>query len=342
MTAGLHLRLLAAALALALATQAWVSSQPNGASAAPPSGPPETEPDAVLPLTKDPCTFEGDDPYEKRIYKLEGWKGPDFERYPGACERLRFAYGPIVVEPGKNNVLIEPITIQSPRRDGYMTRFEPNLVLADGTIPPVDEVHLHHGTWLTDGATVNPVAGSAGFADLGPFIAAGEEKTIGTAPTGYGMPIEATDQWFLLYMVHSAITKPMVAYITYDIDFIPQRKAEKLGIEPVYSAWLDVRPSAYPVFNVQRKFGGRDGKCTWPSERCAAFDPFGKELTGQGRPGNGVGTDIQLPERGDRDPHVLVARAVGGVVGGVDPDLVVGLDPDPPVGQAGPGHREVP
>jgi hypothetical protein len=272
---------------------------PFGAPAAPPTGPPEIELDAVLPLTKDPCTYEGNDPYEKRIYQLERWKAPDYERYPGACERLRFAYGPILVEPGKNNVLVEPITIQSPRRDGYITRFEPNLVLADGRVPPVEQVHLHHGTWLSDNAIYQGGSGD-GYFGLGPFIAAGEEKTIGTVPTGYGMPVDALDQWFLLYMVHSAIPTPMVAYITYDIDFIPKAKAADLGIKPIYTTWLDVRPSAYPVFNVQRKFGGKDGKCTWPDEQCASFDPWGNSFVGQGRPGLGKGTELTFPERGER------------------------------------------
>ena len=287
---------------------------PPAAGAAPPSGPPGPELDAVLPLTRDACKLEGDDYYEKRIYKLEGWQGPDYERYPGACERLRFAYGPIVVEPGKNNVLVEPITIQSPRRDGYITRFEPNLVLADGSVPPVERVHLHHGTWLSDNAIYQGGAGG-GFGDIGPFIAAGEEKTIGSVPKGYGMPVEPTDQWFLLYMVHSAIPTPMVAYITYDIDFVPRSEAEELGIKPIYTTWLDVRPTAYPVFNVQREYGGKDGTCTWPAEQCADFDPFGREMTGQGTAGNGVGTELELPARGE--PAGPIENFTGGTLIGI-------------------------
>ena len=284
---------------LLLAGLIAATSLPAGAGAAPPDGPPELELDAVLPLTKERCTFEGDDPYEKRIYKIEGWQGPEYERYPGACERLEFAFGPILIEPGKNNVLIEPVTIQSPRRDGYITRFEPNLVLADGSVPPVERVHLHHGTWLSNNAIYQSGFGN-GYFGLAPFMAAGEEKTIATAPEGYGMPHNALDQWFLLYMVHSAVPTPMVGYITYDIDFIPQEEAKELGIKPFYPTWLDVRPSPYPVFNVQKSFGGKDGKCTWPAEQCAAFDPWGEQIVGQGEAGNGTGTDLTLPERGDR------------------------------------------
>jgi hypothetical protein len=235
-----------------------------------------------------PCAYEGHDKYERRLYESEGWKAPDYERYPGACQRLRFAYGPINVKPGQNDVLIEPVTIEKPMQDGYVTRFKPNLVLPDGTVPPVEKVHLHHGTWLSE-----PAYGS------GPFFAAGEEKTIAPFPRGYGMPIKATDQWLLLYMVHSAVQQPMQAYITYDIDFVPKAAGDALGIKPAYPVWLDVRPSSYPVFNVQRDFGGADGVCTWPKEECAAHDPFGQEFTGQGKPGDGKGTELKLPADGE-------------------------------------------
>jgi hypothetical protein len=251
--------------------------------------PPRPEPGAAVDLLPRPCALEGNDRYERQFYKAEGWKGPDYERYPGDCTRLRFSYGPIHVKPGQNDVLVEPVKIEKPLRDGYITRFEPNLVRPDGTVPPTEQVHLHHGTWLS-----YPEYGS------GPFFAAGEEKTIAPFPRGYGMPVRATDTWLLLYMVHSAIQEPMELYITYDVDFIPEANAEKLGIKPAYPVWLDVRPSGYPVFNTQRDFGGKDGTCTWPKEKCAEFDPWGNEYVGQGKPGNRKGEDLRLPQKGER------------------------------------------
>jgi hypothetical protein len=250
--------------------------------------PPLPDPNFAGTVLPRPCAYEGNDPYERRFYKREGWKGPDFVRYPGACQRLRFVYGPIVVKPGQNDVLVGPVTIEKPAQSGYITRFKPNLVRADGTVPPIEQEHLHHGTWLSE-----PSYGS------GPFFAAGEEKTIAPYPKGYGMPVSPTDQWQLLYMVHSAISQSDVVYITYDVDFVPEDKAEALGIKPAYPIWLDVRPSAYPVFNAQRDFGGNDGTCTWPKQKCATFDPYGNKFTGQGKPGNHVGTDLRLPERGE-------------------------------------------
>jgi plastocyanin len=265
---------------------------------------PTPEPNFAATILPRPCALDTRDPHEASFYELEGWEGPDYERYPGACQRMRFSYGPIVVKPGQNDVLIGPVTIEKPAQDGFITRFKPNLVRADGTVPPVEQVHLHHGTWLSQ-----PDYGS------GPFFAAGEEKTIAPFPKGYGMPIEASDTWLLLYMVHSAVAQPMETYITYEIDFVPQAKGEELGLKPAYPVWLDVRPSGYPVFNVQRKYGGADGLCTWPTEECAAFDPYGKQIVGQGEPGNGAGEDLVLPGAGE--PLGRIESFSGGTLIGI-------------------------
>ncbi len=245
------------------------------------------DPNFAVTVLPRPCAYEGGDRYEADFYAQEGWPGPEHERYPGACQRMRFSYGPIVVKPGQNDVLVGPVTIEKPAQDGYITRFKPNLVRADGTVPPVEQVHLHHGTWLS-----TPDYGS------GPFFAAGEEKTIAPFPKGYGMPVKATDTWLLLYMVHSAVSQPMETYITYDIDFVPQAKGDELGLKPAYPVWLDVRPAGYPVFNAQRGFGA-GSTCTWPKEECARFDPYGKKIVGQGQAGNGLGTDLKLPAPGE-------------------------------------------
>src|SRR5207248_1028764 len=81
----------------------------------------------------------------------------------------------ITVKPGQNDVLVTPVTIEKPNQDGYITRFKPNLVDQNGNVPPVEQIHLHDGTWLSE-----PSYGS------GPFFAAGEEKTIAPIPRGYG------------------------------------------------------------------------------------------------------------------------------------------------------------
>src|SRR3954454_9915317 len=267
---------------------AVVLLMPVGAMAQSPiKAPPLPDPNFLTKVTDAPCKYDADDPLEKDLYTREGW--PGLERYPGNCRRIHFAYGPIAVKPGQNDVLVGPVTIDKPAENGYITRIKPNLVDQSGNVPPVEQVHLHHGTWLAQ-----PSYGNSAF------FASGEEKTIAPFPKGYGMPVKNTDAWLLLYMVHSAVQNPMAVWITYDVDFIPQANAAALKLKPALPLWLDVRPSAYPVFNVQRRFGDSSGECAWPKQECAEFDPYGKLIHGQGQPGNGYGTDYQLPARGQR------------------------------------------
>src|SRR5687767_11506887 len=82
------------------------------------------------------------------------------------AETLTYRFGPIHVGPGQNRIEFAGNDLKPPG-DGWITAFKPNLTYADGTIPRVDVVHLHHGVWLSNGA---------------PLFAAGEEKTTVSAP----------------------------------------------------------------------------------------------------------------------------------------------------------------
>jgi hypothetical protein len=250
--------------------------------------PPTPEPNFAATVLPRPCTPKHGDVQEAAWAEREGWQGPEFERYPGKCQRLRFSYGPFTVKPGQNDVLIEPIRIEKPAYDGYMTRFAPDLVRAeDGTVPPIEQVHLHHAVWITE-----PTYGE-GTA----FTFAGEEKTSFSLPRGYGLPVKGSDAWLILYMIHSAVPQPIEVYITYDVDYIPKATGDAMGLKPAYPIWMDVRPGFYPVFNVERGFGA-GGTCTWPKQQCAKLDPYGKVVGGQGAPPDKVGTDLRLPSRG--------------------------------------------
>jgi hypothetical protein len=273
--------------------------------------PPLPEPNFTGFQVRPPSACAGDpsNPYEAQQYQREGW-GSDLVRYGTACQRLHFAFGPIKVAPGQNDVLIEPVTIEKPAYDGYIVRFRPDLVDELGNVPGIDQVHLHHGTWIT--FTNN--YGS------GPFFASGEEKTIGNFPRGYGFPILKQDSWELLHMVHNQGAAARVVYITYDIDYIAKDVADSPAfaasygtLVPIYPIWLDVRPSSYPVFNIQRNvngaaFGETAGECQWPRENCAAFDPWGIKSLNQGIPTNIPGKDWEFPAIGENDAGGNIGR----------------------------------
>ncbi|HET9024148.1 MAG TPA: hypothetical protein VFN64_06215 [Burkholderiaceae bacterium] len=210
---------------------------------------------------------------------------------PAGCQRLRFAYGPVDVKPGANAQLIG-LNVQKPLYDGYVSRLTANLYRTDGSIPPVDVVHLHHGAWISDRMYGNfPV-----------FFAAGEEKTHLQAPQGYGLKVLGSDHWSLGYMLHNLTPILEHVYVTYDMDYTPAEMAESEGIRQVIPLWLDVQSRAlpfYPVFNVQRGFGQYSKKykrkvCVFPKQTCAAFNPFG-----EAQKGNGVGWEYTIPKQYD-------------------------------------------
>jgi plastocyanin len=180
-------------------------------------------------------------------------------------QHLRFTYGPLHVPAGGNLILAGPVTIEKPAYDGYVTRFKPDLVRADGSVPPVDVIHLHHGVWL-NATGDDPTAGVPER-----IAASGEEKTILDLPPGYGYPVKATDVWAINHMLHNQTTTPENVWITYEIDYVPADSELGQQMKPAYPIWMDVRNgSAYPVFDVKRGTGG-DGRFTYPDE---ATDPY--------------------------------------------------------------------
>ena len=166
-------------------------------------------------------------------------------------ETLHYEFGPIAITPGQNTIEVA-LNDLKPDVPGYITRFSPGLIYTeDGTTPRVDVVHLHHGVWLIDGY---------------PTFAAGEEKTIGTFPQGYGFHHDPTDMWLMNHMVHNLRPGATSVKITYDIDFVPESAPAAADITPVRPLWLDVAGlKPYPVFDALRG-PGSGGRYTFPDD----------------------------------------------------------------------------
>ena len=181
------------------------------------------------------------------------------------AKRMHFEVGPIDIKPGQNNIDFTKHVIPKPDVDGWIVRLAPNLRLADGSIPGVDVIHLHHGVWLNQ-------SGRDSTAPLPErFFAAGEEKTIMALPVGYGYRYKATDKWILNYMIHNLWPDETQVWVTYDVDFIPADSAAAVGIEPARPIWTDVQNgSVYPVFDVA-KGSGHDGLFTYPDDAASAY-----------------------------------------------------------------------
>jgi len=177
-------------------------------------------------------------------------------------QHLHFKYGPIAIPPGHNLILVGPVTIEKPAYDGYVVGFRPNLVNADGTVPPIEQVHLHHAVWLNLSRRDTTAPNLPGQR----FAAAGEEKTYVKLPAGYGYPVKASDVWALNYMVHNETPAPQLVWITYDVDFVPASSPLGRKMIPVQPIWMDVQNGkGYPVFNVYQG-SGTNGRFTYPNQ----------------------------------------------------------------------------
>jgi plastocyanin len=150
--------------------------------------------------------------------------------------------------------------------DGWITRIRPDLTYANGRVPGVGVIHLHHGVWL------NLSRSDATWPGLPErFFAAGEEKTIMRQPRGYGYEYRASDVWLLNHMIHNLTPVPTEVYLVYEIDFIPKSSPAARGIAPVRPIWMDVEnKSAYPVFDVE-KGDGSNGRYTYPADEPRAY-----------------------------------------------------------------------
>lgn len=189
--------------------------------------------------------------------------------YPGV-ERLTYRVGPLEVTPGQNRISNKLIT-EKPDVNGWITRFKPNLVYADGSVPKTNLVMFHHGVWVN----LSRKDATSGFGGQRMF-ATGEEKTISAFPPGYGYHYKAKDRLLLNYMIHNLQPQPMELYIDYEIDFIPDTAPEAVGMTPVEPIWMDVQNgSGYPVFDIHKGSGGKDGEFVYPADEDNPY-PSGK------------------------------------------------------------------
>src|SRR5215207_3440928 len=216
---------------------------------------------------------------------------------------LSYEYGPVTITPGQNTIAVEDNKLKPPV-DGWITSFKPDLVrVADGSVPGVDVIHLHHGVWLTEDAS-SPLG--YGYS---PLFAAGEEKTTFSAPPGFGWRYEASDRWLMNHMIHNLTPTPEEVYITYELGFIPAGSPAAAGIRQIETAWMDTVGGAYPVFDAKRGRYGGDRRFTYPDEARGAAPngwtvPEDGALVGSGghlHPG-GLWTDLELTRDGRTVP----------------------------------------
>lgn len=231
--------------------------------------------------------------------------------------RYKFRYGPLVAGAGQNLILFGPVTVEKPPGAGWGVRFKPDLEYPNGKVPPIEQVHTHHGLILSTSRL------DITYPRIPQRMSAwAEEKTIGFLPRPYGYYVKPTDQWMINYMLHNETAQSHELYITYTVDWIPANSKLGKRMKPVQPIWLDVQNgSAYPVFDVKRAFGGPDGRFTYPDEARPSPYPKGQAINrwtadhdgtlvatvGHVHPG-GLYTDLKVTRHG-RTVNVFRSRA---------------------------------
>lgn len=214
---------------------------------------------------------------------------PIIENRGKPVETHTYFCGPIPVYSGQNRIDYQPITLPDrPAEDGWITRLDPNMMavkpgvrtvrgIQDLYTPRSDQVMFHHGVWLN--------LGQRDLTSSGPerFYATGEEKTELRLPQGFGYRYDSSRAWIMNHMIHNLVPQSFAMYITWEVDFIPDTSPLSDGIEPVRPIWMDVQNGCYyPVFDVERGDGGKDGKFTYPDDAeerelyCNRDRPYGQ------------------------------------------------------------------
>ena len=138
------------------------------------------------------------------------------------------------------------------RRLDHRLQAEPDL-RRRRRVPRVDVIHLHHGVWLINGAA--DVRGRRGE-DRDPRARAATAGATGRATVGDEPhdPQPHADADRRLHHLRPRV-RPR------------RRRPQAAGMQEVRTMWLDVMGvQAYPVFDVHRGAGGRDGRYTYPRE----------------------------------------------------------------------------
>jgi plastocyanin len=128
-------------------------------------------------------------------------------------------------------VVTQPMLVDSPQVDGYVTGLTAEIVDARGRVQGRSKVMLHH---IVFGKIGTPDATCGGNTQR--FYAEGEERTQLRLPAGYGLPNKASDRWYLLYMLMNHKPKTLTGYVRYTVTYVTGQT-----LTPVSPVWLDVR-----------------------------------------------------------------------------------------------------
>lgn len=262
---------------------------------------------------------------------------------PVAAEVTTVRWGPIVLPPADANgpgqvhnevagvsglsafliglfQSIADYEVEKPCENCYITRIEPNLVLADGTTANFNNgTMLHHVVNLNYGRpdiTCRPnlfssqpiklLGGAAGGNER--FFASGNERTHGVIDDGYGYYVDDSDDWGLVYHLMNMSPYEKTVYFEYTFHWVP---ASGSGLDHTRPIWIDIdqcgdsEHDAYAGYN--------DIEWTWDADRSHRMISIGGHIHDYG-----IATSWRNESRGE-----TVCTSVAGYAQG-SPYLPVG------------------
>lgn len=211
---------------------------------------------------------------------------------------LTFKAGPFPVSAYAVRLGNDMGSIPTPRRDGWITRMEADVVdTRTGKVVPIKRIMLHHIVFWNLGTR---------FDRRQPFYGDGEERAKMILPPGYGYRVRAGDRWGFVWMLMNHRPRADSVYIRYRVWFDTARKKEVIPM-----VWDTSHGRQGLVFDVPGT-GGPGAQDTRISQYRAVV--AGRLVAGLGHVHGGA-TDLSLgrPECPSTGRHIYRSRPTWGL-----------------------------
>ena len=174
-------------------------------------------------------------------------------------------YGPFTVPAksngGEDHVNIVRGDLAPPCTDCYITEFTPDLVYEEGHSANLDSGLMLHHAVFTDPSKIDVTCGQRGYLRAAGqrFYGAGNERTVGALPKGFGYGV-GSGPWIGLFeiMNHTEIERTVFFTLT-----VRWRPASDPDVKPATPVWLDVENCRSSEFDVPA--GAYERRASWTS-----------------------------------------------------------------------------
>lgn len=158
-------------------------------------------------------------------------------------------YGPFSLPPMSTNDVRHDTVILSntvltqlppPCRGCLLTSVDVNLVYEDGRVANYDTGAMLHHHVMFDSSEDDPTCGrfESAVGGMGRrLFAAGNERTSGAFPRGYGLKVDQGDWWTGIFELMNMTEQPQVVFIDVTVRQVP---LSDTTVKPVVPIWLDV------------------------------------------------------------------------------------------------------